>query len=276
MNRTAVAGLGLIGGSLALGLSARGWDRDPRARQRAREKGIDVMESLADALADADVALLAVPTNQTPEVLADAVAIRPGALFSDCASLKLPVARAANALPAAARFVGGHPMAGSTRRGLDGADPGLFRGRPWILVPTARSDESSVSTLVDLVSSLGAIPVILDAESHDAAMTRVSHLPHAVSAALASVAGRAGSPELARLAGPGLLDTTRLSEMPLDLLLDLSLGNPSALADALGDVAQELTQLADALRAGDAAAVRTFFERAGRARALFTAGRPRP
>jgi prephenate dehydrogenase len=276
VNRTAVAGLGLIGGSLVLGLSARGWDRDPRARQRARESGLDVAETLADALADADVVLLAVPTNQTPELLAEAVAIRPGALFSDCASLKVPVARAASALPATARFVGGHPMAGSTRRGLDGADAGLFRGRPWILVPTARSDEGSVSTLADLVSTLGAIPVILDAERHDAAMTRVSHLPHAVSAALASVVGRASSPELARLAGPGLLDTTRLSEMPLDLLLDLSLGNPSALADALGDVARELTQLADDLRSGDTAAVRAFFERAAEARRLFIRRRRRP
>ena len=266
MSRYAVAGLGLIGGSLALALSARGWDRDPEVRRRARARGIDAEDSLEASLADADVAFLAVPTGQTQALLLEAARARPRALFSDCASLKAPVVRAAQSLPEGVRFVGGHPLAGSHTRGVEGADPAIFRGRPWALTPTARSDADAVRRISETVAGLGAVPVVLDADRHDAAMTRVSHLPHAVAAALATVAGALGREDAARLAGPGLKDTTRLAESPMELLLELALADPRALADAIGEVGAELARLAEALRAGDAAAVRAFFDRAADAR----------
>ena len=272
MSRFGVAGLGLIGGSLALALGARAWDRDPEARRRAREKGIDALESLAGALAEADVVFLAVTTAETPGLLLEAAAARPRALFSDCASLKVAVVRAAAGLPPDVRFVGGHPMAGSPTRGLAGAHADLFRERPWALVPTARSDEPALASVGDLVTAIGAVPVILDADTHDAAMTRVSHLPHAVSAALAAAATRGAWPATSRLAGPGLLDTTRLAEAPMDLLLELALADPQALANAIGDVAAELTSLRAALMAGDASAVRAFFTRTAAARRRLTPG----
>ena len=265
MTRAAVAGLGLIGGSLALALPARGFDRDPERRRLARGRGIDVAESLAGAVEGADVVFLAVSTGDTPPLLAEAAALSPGALFSDCASLKLPVLQAAAALPAKTRFVGGHPLAGSTARGPTAADPGLFRGRPWALVPAIRGPHSGVRELAALVSSIGALPVVVDAAAHDAAMTRISHLPHAVAASLARVAARRGAAEAA-LAGPGLLDTTRLADTPLDLALELSRADPAALAEALEEVGGELSRLSEALRSGDADAVRAFFEQAGQAR----------
>jgi prephenate dehydrogenase len=266
VSRIAVAGLGLIGGSLALALGARGYDRDPEVRRRARERGIETADSLGSALDGADFVFLAVSTAETPGLLAEAAAARPGALFSDCASLKIPVLRAAALLPENARFVGGHPMAGSRTRGLAGADAGLFQDRPWALVPSARTDERALASVGDLVTAIGAVPVVLDAGTHDAAMTRVSHLPHAVSAALASAAARDRSDAVSRLAGPGLLDATRLAEAPIDLLLELSLADPQSLANAVADVAAELTSLRAALIAGDASAVRAFFTRAAAAR----------
>jgi prephenate dehydrogenase len=266
VSRYAVAGLGLIGGSLALALHAQGWDRDPDARRRARAKGIDTVDSLEAALAGADVAFLAVPTGHTPALLSEAARARPEALFSDCASLKVPVVRAAEGLPDGVRFVGGHPMAGSHRRGVEGADPALFRGRPWALTPTARSDAAAERRISETVAALGALPVVVDAERHDAAMTRVSHLPHAVAAALATVAGALGREDAARLAGPGLKDATRLAESPMELILELAMADPRALADAIGEVGTELARLAEALRSGDATAVRAFFDRAADAR----------
>ena len=270
MSRMGVAGLGLIGGSLALALGARGYDRDPVARRRARERGIDAADSLESALDGADFVFLAVSTAETPALLAEAAKARPGAIFTDSASLKVPVLRAAAMLPAGVRFVGGHPMAGSRTRGLAGADAGLFQGRPWALVPTARTDERALAAVGDLVTAIGAVPVVLDADTHDAAMTRTSHLPHAVSAALAAAAVRKASPAVSRLAGPGLLDATRLAEAPIDLLLELALADPQALANALGDVSAELTSLRAALMAGDAPAVRAFFTRAAAARKRLT------
>ena len=270
MSRIAVAGLGLIGGSLALAFIARGFDTDPRVRRRARERGIETADSLEAALADADFVFLAVSTAETPELLAEAVAARPGALFSDCASLKIPVVRAAATLPESARFVGGHPMAGSRTRGLAGADPGLFQGRPWALVPTARTDERALASVGDLVTAIGAVPVVLDADTHDAAMTRLSHLPHAVSAALAIAAAQNTRPVASRLAGPGLLDTTRLAEAPMNILLELALADPSSLADALAEVSRDLAALGEALHNGDIARVRAFFKRAATARRNLT------
>jgi prephenate dehydrogenase len=272
MSRIAVVGLGLIGGSLALAFNAQGFDTDPRARRRARERGIETADSLEAALADADFVFLAVSTAETPGLLAEAVAARPGALFSDCAALKIPLVRAAATLPESVRVVGGHPMAGSRTRGIAGADAGLFQGRPWVLVPTARTDEHTLALIGDLVTAIGAVPIILDADTHDAAMTRLSHLPHAVSAALALAAAPNTKAVASRLAGPGVLDTTRLAEAPMNILLELALADPRSLADAIADVTRELEALGEALRNGDTARVRAFFKRAAAARKNLSKG----
>src|SRR5262249_36464032 len=246
-------------------------DRDETARSRARSHGIDVHDALEETLESADVVLLAVPTSEVAPLLARCAALRPEALFSDCASLKAPVASAAASLSPAVRFVGGHAMAAPGSPPPGAADPAIFRGRPWILVPTSRSDEASIAALSDLVRSLGALPVVLDAGRHDAAMTRVSHLPHVVAAALAAAVMRPDS-EIAAgsLAGPGLLDTTRLAELSPALLKELAMADPPALAAAVEEVAAELRNAAESLRRGDEAALDAFFERAGKARARIT------
>ncbi len=114
----------------------------------------------------------------------------------------------------------------------------------------------------DFVRSLGARPVVLDAGAHDRLMTWVSHLPHAVSASLARAAREGAGEGLAALAGPGLLDATRLANQPVSLALELALSDPDALAAALDRVSSELGGLAAALRGRDAAFLRAFFEQA--------------
>jgi len=139
--RVAVLGLGLIGGSAALALEARGYDRDAAARTRARERGIDTVESLAEAVKGTEVVLLAVPTSETPALLREAAAAAPDALFTDAASLKRSIAAAAaGSLTGKTCFVGGHPMAGSRTAGIAGARADLFQDRPWLVVPTDKSD----------------------------------------------------------------------------------------------------------------------------------------
>lgn len=262
MSRTAVVGLGLIGGSFALAAGARGYDRDPAVRAGARARGIDTADSLEAAVAGAGIVVTAVPTALTPELLRALSAIAPDAVLTDTASLKKPIVEAAATLAAGARLVGGHPMAGARRRGIEAAAPEIFRGRPWALVRTARSDDHSMAAVSDLVRSIGARPVVLDAERHDRLMSWVSHLPHAVASALAQAAGTAAGDDLVRLAGPGLLDTTRLAGQPVALGLELALADPDALAAAIDAVSAELEKLSTALRAGDADAVRALFESA--------------
>ena len=281
MTRAAVVGLGLIGGSAALALHARGYDRDLAARRRARERGIETAESLAEAVRGADLLLLAVPTKETPDVMREAAAAAPEALVTDAASLKKPITAAAAALPASARFVGGHPMAGSKTPGLDGARADLFSGRPWLIVPTERSDAAAIARIEAMVERMGARPFVMDAERHDAVMTWVSHLPYAAAAALARAVVSGGAQGLERLAGPGLLDTTRIAETPAGLALELALADPETLAAAIETMRAELARIAESLRRRDGAKLRACFEEAARARGAFektapAARQPRP
>jgi prephenate dehydrogenase len=269
MTRAAVVGLGLIGGSAALALQARGYDRDAGARSRARERGIDTAESLAEAVRGSDVVLLAVSTGETPALLREAAAAAPDALITDAASLKRPIAAAAAELPASARFVAGHPMAGSLIPGLAGARADLFRNRPWLIVPTERSDVHSIAAVQDLVRGMGARPAVVDAERHDALMTWVSHLPLAVASALARAVSSGADTGLDRVAGPGLLDTTRVADTPASLALELALSDAEALAAAIETVRAELDQIARSLREQKEETLRAYFEEAEQSRRAF-------
>jgi prephenate dehydrogenase len=266
MTRVAVVGLGLIGGSLGLALRARGYDRSPEARAQARARGLDAAESLAEAVSGAEIAVAAVPTSEAPALLAEIAAAAPSAILTDIASLKRPLADSARTLPQGARFVGGHPMAGSEAAGIGAARPDLFQGRLWALVPTARSDETAMAACQSLARAVGARPIVLDADRHDRLMTWVSHLPLSVAAALSRAASLAGGPDLPEFAGPGYLDTTRVAAQPIELALELALADPDALAGAVESVSSELAALCDALRRKDADALRRFFEEASAAR----------
>lgn len=266
MSRVAVVGLGLIGGSLALAVSARGYDHSPEVRERARRRGIDTADSLEDALAGAEIVVTAVPTGQTPALLRDISSIVPDAILTDTASLKKPMVAAAQTLRSSVRFVAGHPMAGARRHGIEAASPEIFRDRPWILTPTARSDARAIEAVSNLVRSAGARPIVLEAGRHDRAMTWISHLPHAVAASLARAAGRETGADLAELAGPGFLDATRIAARRLELALELALADPEALASAIDSVREELGRLAGALRQADQEAIERFFEDAASVR----------
>ncbi|HYR46958.1 MAG TPA: prephenate dehydrogenase [Thermoanaerobaculia bacterium] len=274
MTRAAVVGLGLIGGSAALALHARGYDRDLAARRRARERGIETAESLAEAVRDADLLLLAVPTEETPAVMREAAAAAPEALVTDAASLKKPITAAAAALPASVRFVGGHPIAGSRTPGLDGARADLFSGRPWLIVPTERSDAAAIAKIEGMVGRMGARPFVMDADRHDTVMMWVSHLPHVAAAALARVVHATAGEEIERFAGRGLLDTTRIAQRPSALALELALADPEALAAGIETMREELARIAENLRRHDAAKLLAGFQEAARARGAFENAAP--
>ncbi len=263
----AVAGLGLIGGSIALSLDAAGWDEDEAARGLARERGVRVAGSLREAASGAGLVFAAVSTESAPGLLRTLAVLAPSAVLTDAASLKVPVLEAALALPPGVRFVGGHPMAGAATPGIAGAKADLFAGRPWLIVPGARSDTASVELVRGLVVRMGAVPVVLGAEQHDAAMTWVSHLPLAVAGALAVAIVRELGADAGALAGPGLTDTTRLAGARPELALELWLADPTRLARAVRSVSRELADFARRLEAGERGSVEEFLVEAGRARA---------
>jgi prephenate dehydrogenase len=265
--RCAVVGTGLIGGSIALALGAAAWDRSGAVRERARARGVRAAETLEEALDGAEIVFVAVPARDTADVLRASAERVPGALFTDVASWKRGVVEMAEALPPGIRYIAGHPMAGSTASGVEGADPHMFAGRPWLLVPTPRSDPASIEALGRCVGSIGAVPLVIDQARHDFVMTWISHLPLIASAGLARAVCRAVGADVGLLAGPGLLDTTRLSGTPLGLATELALSSPDDLAEALEAFSRELSKVGALLRRGDRAALESFLQDAASARA---------
>ena len=256
--RIGVAGLGLIGGSLALALRDRhevtGYDNDERARAAAKADGIRIATRL-DELVPADAVFVATPLPAIVPALQQLAERSNGAVLIDTGSLKRPVADYASRAPAGARIVGGHPMAGTTSAGFSAADAGLFRGRAFLLVPTARSDDDAMALAGTIARDVGGIVTVCSADVHDRAMARLVAGPLAAAAALA-VAGAQAEPLLGA-AGPGFRDSTRLADTPADLAVELLFGNGDSGA-AIGSIMEGLSQLRDAVERGDREYARNF------------------
>jgi prephenate dehydrogenase len=252
----AIVGLGLIGGSIALGVRER-W---PQSRVfgvdsesvLAHAVGANAIEGGFDtiaALPDASLIILAAPVRQNIDLLRQ---IRRPAIVTDVGGTKRDIVNAAHALPATTTFVGGHPLGGGERGGFAFARPDLFAGRRWIFTPDGPASSEAVDRLSRFVSGLGAKPSILSADEHDRIMAFVSHLPQLTASALMDTVGSAAQREGLGMAGRGLVDTTRLASSPADVWRDICLTNADAIGDALDCLIQRLTQLRGDLRHGDA------------------------
>jgi prephenate dehydrogenase len=279
----AVLGAGLVGGSVAAAARAAGiptvrlYDADPQVRGRARQLALadEVVDHLDDAVAGADLVLAAVPAAVTPMVLAAAARTAPDtAILTDVASLKRDLTldvesrlREADASPA--RFLGGHPMAGSERSGPDAADAQLFQGATWVLTPTPSTSDAVLSRLSTFVRRLGARVLVLPPDQHDELVAIVSHLPQVVSSALADVAADAveetGDAVLA-VAGGGFRDSTRIAASDPALWGPILAGNRPAVVAAMDAYLARLHDLRDALATGDDATVHAILGRASAAR----------
>ncbi len=262
-----VAGLGLIGGSLALALrgahEVTGFDSDERARAAAGSAGVRTVARVEE-LAPADAVIVATPLASVVPTLERLSSRSDGALLLDTGSLKGGVVEWAARAPAAARIVGGHPMAGSTASGFAAADPGLFRGRPFLLVPTERSDDRAMAIAGAIARDVGAVVTVCSAEAHDRAMARLIAAPLASAAALAAAAA---SEPLVGAAGPGFRDATRLADTALELAVDVLFGNARYTGEALDSVIEALEGIRDALGREDREYVRSLLGKARSVRA---------
>ncbi|HEX8731278.1 MAG TPA: prephenate dehydrogenase/arogenate dehydrogenase family protein [Ktedonobacterales bacterium] len=289
-SRVAIIGLGLMGGSLGLALraaaggerlaaSVTGYDRAPEVAERAVARGaLDrACESLAEAARDADLLVIATPTLAAEDALrALAGYLKPGAVVTDLCSVKgRLVALAASLGPdLARRYVGGHPMAGSERAGIEAATADLYRGARWALTPTTATDPAALARVRALVAALGAEVIALDAEAHDSAVAGISHLPLALAVALTrALAEDADWPTLAALAAGGYRDATRVAAGDPLMGRDMLLANRAALLVRLDAFSAALAELREALERGDAAAVEAALRTAQRERLAWGASR---
>jgi prephenate dehydrogenase len=267
----AVAGLGLIGGSIALAVRER-WPS-------IRVIGIDTGAVLAHALGsgaidraagslaeapDADLLVLAAPVQQNIELLAAVAGTRP-VVVTDVGGTKRAIVEKARRLPERITFLGGHPLGGGERGGFAFARPDLFANRPWIFTPGDERSAGAVGLLSAFVGGFGARPTTMEAVEHDRLMAYISHLPQLAASALMDVVGGAATAEGLRLAGKGLLDTTRLASSPPDVWRDICATNADAIGEALDALIARLTHLRADLQHGEA--IDAVFDRAARWRA---------
>lgn len=263
----AIVGLGLIGGSIALGVRERwpesrvfGVDSDAVLAHALGGGAIERGFANIAAMPQASLVVLAAPVRQNIELLQEMSRggqvivdpAHPRPLITDVGGTKRDIVGAARALSPGTTFVGGHPLAGGERGGFAFARPDLFAGRPWIFTPDNDDSGDAVARLARFVTGLGARPCILSAEEHDRVMAYVSHLPQLAASALMEAVGAAAGSEGLRMAGRGLIDTTRLASSPADVWRDICLTNADAIGDALDCLIARLTQLRGDLRHGDA------------------------
>jgi prephenate dehydrogenase len=235
-----VIGLGLIGGSLLRAAAEAGWKVRGMARSAAavtavREAGFDATSSIEDALADDDaLVVLAVPLPAVVDVLPMLARHAPYCRLTDVVSVKQPVAAAVARHTPAARYVGGHPMAGTSASGWAAGSATLFTGAPWVVGSDDGADPVVWAQVAGLALECGAHVVPAGAADHDAAVARVSHLPHLLAAVLASVGAGGGSLATA-LAAASFTDGTRVAGSRPELVRAMCEGNRDALLAAVDD-----------------------------------------
>lgn len=254
MERVAVVGVGLIGGSFALALRQSGYTGEilgvssSSTIEAALSRGvIDRAVSLDEAAAECDLLYLAHPIRQiltTLEALSGK--LKPGALVTDVGSTKAVILAKAKATVGENAFLGAHPMAGKELRGVAAAEAGLFQGRTYFLCAADPQvlDHPVAEELVELVEKFGARPVLISAEDHDRLVSMTSHLPQLASTALAAMLSRLLDPRNAvNGTGPGLMDMTRLAKSSHELWADILATNTTAIDRALSLYIKELQEV---------------------------------
>jgi prephenate dehydrogenase len=267
----AIIGLGLIGGCLARDLAARGirvlaHDVHDAALKDACDTGVvhSALDASLHGVEAAQIVVLAVPVPAMHELL-QRLATRPAGrirLITDTCSTKRSVMEAAARLGVADRFVGGHPLAGDHRAGWFASRTGAFMEAPVYLCPGMCASDAAAGgpwlLAHELWRSVGARPVLMDAAQHDAQLALTSHLPQLLATALARVLDAAVIAPTGL--GPGGADMTRLAGSAPDLWTGIAWDNADAITAALDGFAMELHAVRAALNAGDADAVRRWFE----------------
>ncbi len=249
MRTVAIFGVGLIGGSFALALRKAGFTghiigvSSADTIQRARALGvIDEGAPAEQATHAADLIYLSQPILRIIESLPEISKwVQPGALVTDAGSTKRAIVERAASLFAPGQFLGGHPMAGRERRGVEAAEAELFHGRPYVLTPCSQAELENPVTheFQAWVRKIGAMPVVLDPAEHDRIVAFTSHLPQLASTALAALLEGRKEPKVG-VFGPALVDSTRLALSSFEIWGDILATNREPILEALKNYVAKL------------------------------------
>lgn len=265
MKGVRVVGSGLIGTSIALGLSARSIpvemvDSDPQTAALAQD-----LVGRGSLLA-VDLVILALPSSQLGVVVEQEFLLNPSASFIDVGSTKTKPLGKIESIPGLSyRFCGTHPMAGREIGGPEAARADLFVGRPWIYTPTSECQRDVIENVLELIEILGATPIVMSPQDHDSAVAMISHLPQ-ISASLLAKQLLEGSSGWLALAGTGLQDSTRIAASDPVLWREIIGMNREQIRPLLQKMSDDLRTLIDNF--DDDAAVEGFIRdgRSGRAK----------
>jgi prephenate dehydrogenase len=252
-----IVGCGLIGGSLALALKRRRPEisvacldlpeRLPAIREAGISDRIGSIDRIASYAPESSIVIIATPVDLVlPMIEKLRPFLRPNAIVTDVGSTKkMIMAEAQKLLPNGPYFIGGHPMAGSERSGVEAADPLLFSERLYALCPYPDTPTNALLSMMDFVESLPALPITIDPEEHDRIMAMVSHLPQIISIALmhSALAGDAEHAMLDKLAGRGFLDMTRLAASDYSIWKSILATNREAIDKAISRFNKSLSLL---------------------------------
>jgi prephenate dehydrogenase len=258
LKQITVIGLGLLGGSITRsvcqGLPAVktvGYSHRPSTRIKARRLAIahQVVETIAESVAGADIVILATPIYTFEQIFQQIADHLPaGCIVTDVGSTKvLPCRWAAKYLPDTVHYVGSHPIAGSEQRGLEFARDDLFERTYCILTRTNKTNGTALQTLKEFWMRLGCIVKIMSPVMHDKILANISHLPHVAAAALVNLQNK----DELKLAGKGFVDTSRVASGPANIWTDILLTNTKNVAGGIDKTIAELKMLQRAIKKGD-------------------------
>jgi prephenate dehydrogenase len=267
--KIAIIGLGLIGGSIGLGLKRAGRadlrvigiPRRAETLEQALALGA-IDEGTTDHVkgsADADLIIVCTPLNLIIPVITEiGPHLKKGAIITDVGSSKYEiVARVDNSLPKSVYFVGGHPLAGKETTKLEAAEAGLFQGKIWVLTRTSRTSQRALDKVKELIGWLGATALEMEPKVHDLAVAAISHMPLTVAAALVNtIAAEPQNEMMAKLAASGFRDTTRIASGDPILGVDMFLTNKKAILKLLGAFKKSLSSLEKLIRDGKGEEIR--------------------
>ena len=272
--KVALIGLGLIASSMAwamkrggLAREIAGYARTEATRATAREIGLcTVCDTLAEAVTDADLVVLAVPVGGMGAVAAEmAPFLKPGCTVTDVGSVKQAVIEAvAPHIPQGVHFIPSHPMAGTEHSGPRSGFAELFDNRRWLIVPAGDPPAAEVARLRRLFEGMGARVDEMEAAHHDLVLAVVSHCPHLIAYTMVGVAddlGRVTESEVIEYSAAGFRDFTRIAASDPTMWRDVFLTNREATLEILGRFTEELFALQRAIRQGDGDMLFDYFTR---------------
>ncbi len=259
MERIAIIGLGLMGGSLGLALRKSGFDgvitaytRRAEIRKIAAERGIvdEVYERPQDAVAEADIVVFCTPVLTILQLVDQCLPhLKKNCILTDVGSTKSELMTDISEIlgDSSALFIGSHPVAGSERTGLDAARADLYDGALVIITPDGTpAHDKAAKEIKSFWNGLGAHTMVMSAEVHDRLMARTSHLPHMIAVLLALTAGREGDHErTGEFCGTGFRDTTRIAEGSPEIWHDIISTNTFMMKEELRAFEKRLGQLCD-------------------------------